>query len=37
MTVSAAETTGVHHIGLTVPKLGYARDVFLPPVEVTSC
>ena len=29
MTASAAKTVGVHHVGLTVPKLGDARGFFI--------
>jgi catechol 2,3-dioxygenase-like lactoylglutathione lyase family enzyme len=29
MTASAAKTVGVHHVGLTVPNLGDARDFFI--------
>ena len=29
MTVSAAKTVGVHHVGLTVPRLEDARDFFI--------
>ncbi len=29
MTVSAPKTVGVHHVGLTVPRLGDARNFFI--------
>jgi catechol 2,3-dioxygenase-like lactoylglutathione lyase family enzyme len=29
MTTSAAKTLGVHHVGLTVPRLGDAQDFFI--------